>query len=387
MRFNPPGTHFHTLTDHGGPLSGNLARHLTQVHGVIADQFPDVDRVSIAVYDQASDMLRTFLSSSTDTRALKQYEARLCDVPSLAALAHERKSRVIDNISSAPLQATQHAEWLREMDYRSSLTVPIHDSDKLVAFLFFDSHKALAFSMEVAQFLEVFADIISQHFLLQQRVAEGLIGIVRMVSVLAGTRDTETGNHLDRMAQYAHLMARQLASSHSLSDVFVAQIRMLAPLHDIGKVGIPDHILLKPGKLDASEWDVMRSHVNLGLRVIDKICADISFGDASAIAVMRNMVACHHERGDGCGYPLGLRMDQIPMEGRLVAVADVYDALTSFRPYKAAWSDEEAIAELRHEVARGRLDGDCVEALIAARDQRIAIQKQFSDKRSKAGHQ
>ncbi|WP_051392111.1 HD-GYP domain-containing protein [Rhodoferax saidenbachensis] len=360
-------------------MSGNLALHLTRVHGVIADQFPDVDRVALAVYDPSTDMLKTFLSSSTDTQPLKHYETRLRDIPALEALAHQRKSRVIDDIQAAPAQYAVHAQWLREMNYRSSLTVPIHDGDRLAAFLFFDSYKARAFTLEVAQFLEVFADLISQHYLLQQKVAGSLIGIVRLVSELAGTRDQETGQHLDRMGQYAHLMATKLADSHHFSDLFVEQVRLFAPMHDIGKVGIPDSILLKPGKLNAEEWNIMRTHVELGIRIVDKIRLDTGFGDDGAITVIRNIVACHHERGDGNGYPRGLQMHEIPMEGRLIAVADVYDALTSARPYKAPWTEEAAIVELRKEVERGRLDGDCVEALVLARAERLAIQLQFCD--------
>jgi HD-GYP domain-containing protein (c-di-GMP phosphodiesterase class II) len=196
---------------------------------------------------------------------------------------------------------------------------------------------------------------------------------------LASIRDLETGQHLERMARYSHLMAVALADKFCLNDEFIEYVRLFAPLHDIGKVGIPDNVLLKPGKLDADEWKVMREHVAIGEKIVAKMTLDLNLGDSLSSIVMRNIVAAHHERGDGSGYPRGLKMMDIPVEGRIVAVADVYDALSNRRPYKTAWTEEETAAELRKEVNVGRLDGDCVEVLLQARDARRYIQDRYAD--------
>jgi HD-GYP domain-containing protein (c-di-GMP phosphodiesterase class II) len=150
-------------------------------------------------------------------------------------------------------------------------------------------------------------------------------------------------------------------------------------LHDIGKVGIPDAVLLKPGRLDSVEWLSMRRHVEIGETLIDQIVRDMGLLEDTATRTMRNVVAGHHERGDGSGYPRGLRMAQIPWEARIVAVADVYDALSNRRPYKRPWMEVDVVAELEREVAAGRLDGECVAALVSAKDERLAIQAQFAD--------
>ena len=231
----------------------------------------------------------------------------------------------------------------------------------------------------VNEFLLTLARMLYRLFLHQLQLARGMQGMVRMVSGLARVRDLETGQHLERMAHYARLIAQAVAGQRGLTDEFIEYVFLFAPLHDIGKAGIPDSILCKPGKLDAQEWEVMRSHVDIGVELIDRIGEDLSQGNALVFSIMRNIVACHHERGDGSGYPQGLHMHEIPIEGHITAIADVYDALSNRRSYKAAWSEEQVVAEMRKEVLKGRLDGICVEALLGAKAQRQDIQARFAD--------
>jgi len=206
-----------------------------------------------------------------------------------------------------------------------------------------------------------------------------MVGTVHLASGLARIRDLETGQHLSRMAAYSRLMAQEIAISHNLSDEYIEYVFLFAPLHDIGKVGIPDSILLKPGKLEVSEWESMKRHVDIGITIVDQMANEIKFGNEKAYSVMRNIVAQHHERGDGYGYPAGLKLSEISLEARIVAVADVYDALTSQRPYKEAWPEEQVAAELRLEVERNRLDADCVDALLRSNKQRLKIAAEHAD--------
>jgi HD-GYP domain-containing protein (c-di-GMP phosphodiesterase class II) len=138
---------------------------------------------------------------------------------------------------------------------------------------------------------------------------------------------------------------------------------LFAPLHDIGKIGIPDSILMKPGKLDPEERRIMQTHVDKGVEMVEKIISEFKLGSMSDSSIMRNIVACHHEFLDGSGYPGGLKGDLVPIEARIVTVADIFDALTSRRPYKTNWSVKDALAELTAMAVQGKLDAHCVSAL------------------------
>jgi HD-GYP domain-containing protein (c-di-GMP phosphodiesterase class II) len=160
-------------------------------------------------------------------------------------------------------------------------------------------------------------------------------------------RDAATGSHLERVNLITRLIATAVAPHYGLSDTFVEQVSTSARLHDIGKIDIPDAILLKPGRLDDAEMAVMRTHVEKGLEILERVLAAQGVADQEAARVMSNLVATHHERLDGTGYPAGLRGEQIPLEGRIVAVADVFDALTHTRPYRQSLGVDEGLAIVR----------------------------------------
>jgi len=178
-------------------------------------------------------------------------------------------------------------------------------------------------------------------------------------------RDEDTGYHLLRMSRYSRLIANAIDLEFDEAET----VELAAPLHDIGKIGIPDQILLKPGKLDEGEWQVMKRHPVIGHEILK--------GSASKYVRMGALIALgHHERYDGTGYPNGLEGDHIPLCARIVAVADVYDALTSVRPYKTAWPSEQAFEHLAAQ--RGRhFDARLVEAFLGVREQVLEVQREW----------
>jgi HD-GYP domain-containing protein (c-di-GMP phosphodiesterase class II) len=184
---------------------------------------------------------------------------------------------------------------------------------------------------------------------------------VILAAELTRFRDADTGGHLDRVSRYARLIARALPPTDGLDEEFIDDLSSLAPAHDVGKVAIPDHVLLKRGALAPAEFEIMKSHVTSGIAVVEELIRDFDLGDSGPISILRNIVRSHHEALDGSGYPDGLKAGEIPLEARIVAVADVFDALTSDRRYKVAWSQDEAMGYLVERKGT-RFDAACVAA-------------------------
>ncbi len=191
--------------------------------------------------------------------------------------------------------------------------------------------------------------------------------IIRRLGLAAEYKDNETGRHVVRMSY----ISRLLAQAAGFSEIEVENLFHAAPMHDIGKIGTPDAILLKKGSLDAEEWAVMRNHSQIG--------ADILGEHPSALLTMAyNIAMTHHEKWDGSGYPKGLKGEEIPIEGRIVALADVFDALTSARPYKVAWTIEATLEFLDRE--RGKhFDPDLVEIFMANLPEILEIKQRWSE--------
>jgi len=200
-----------------------------------------------------------------------------------------------------------------------------------------------------------------------QELRETRLQVVQRLGRAAEFKDNETGWHVVRMSHYSQLLA--LAAGYS--EAQAEELLHAAPMHDVGKLGIPDAILQKPGKLDEQEWAVMQRHPQIGAEILGEHTTGL-------LGLARRIALGHHEKWDGSGYPEGLAGEAIPEEARIVAIADVFDALTSVRPYKRAWTTEDAVTHLREQAGK-HFDPRLVELFITILPQVLEVRSRFQE--------
>ncbi len=191
--------------------------------------------------------------------------------------------------------------------------------------------------------------------------------IIRRLGRASEFKDNETGNHVIRMSHYSRLIAQAIGMGKESVDLLFNA----APMHDVGKIGIPDSVLLKPGKLNDAEWNIMRKHPEIGAEIIGDHHDDL-------LHTARVVALTHHEKWDGSGYPCQLKGEEIPLVGRIVTLADVFDALTSERPYKRAWSTEDAV-HLIEENSGTHFDPGLIQPFKAVLPEILKIRDQYTE--------
>lgn len=340
-----------------------LGARLHTLHTTILERMPGISRIACALYDHETDLLKTFINSTQTGEAISAYEYRLSESQSLSQLKRDRLCRVVDDIAADIRPGNIHSDWLLDQNYGSSFTIPMSSGDQFYGFIFVDAADKAYFTEKIQRDLLLFSNMIMLTISSELSAVRSLLATARAARDFADLRDFETGMHLNRMARLARLIARAVAQQWQITDETIEHIYLFAPLHDIGKIGIPDRILLKPGRLDSDEHQIMQQHVELGVTLLKKVLDDYRVAYLNDSQVMLNIIAYHHEFLDGSGYPYQLSDEQIPIEARIITVADIFDALTSVRPYKKAWSIEDALNELDHMVSKGKIDKDCVQAL------------------------
>ncbi|MFC3093929.1 two-component system response regulator [Alteromonas sediminis] len=200
-----------------------------------------------------------------------------------------------------------------------------------------------------------------------EELEETRVEIIRRLGKAAEFKDNETGMHVIRMSWFSRFLAEALGEPEDWCEL----LYNAAPMHDIGKIGIPDRVLLKPAKLDEDEWEIMKMHANYGAEIIGEHPSPL-------LQLAKEVAINHHEKWNGKGYPNGLKGEEIPLSARIVAIADVFDALTSERPYKKAWSEEKAVALLKEEAGE-HFDPTLVPLFISCLPKVREIQQQYRD--------
>ncbi|BED89586.1 MULTISPECIES: response regulator [unclassified Pseudoalteromonas] len=200
-----------------------------------------------------------------------------------------------------------------------------------------------------------------------EQLKQAHVDLVHRLGRAAEYKDTDTGEHIARMSQYSKLLALEFGMDQHQAEL----LRQAAPMHDVGKIGIPDAILLKPGRLTSEEFDHMKQHAVIGAQILANSSSPL-------LQLAHKLAIEHHEKWDGSGYPHGLKGEQISVEGRIVAIADVFDALTSKRPYKEAWGVEEALEHMQAQAGK-HFDPHLINLFVNKLDAIIAIKNTYQE--------
>jgi HD-GYP domain-containing protein (c-di-GMP phosphodiesterase class II) len=311
---------------------------------------------------------------------LSRYEARLEDAPGLVEILKVGRPRVVNDLRLFAEGSHEHTKAIARLGYGASYTTPIEVNGSFWGFVFMNSVAMGCFTEEILADLDVLAHLAASLVAAEVLAARILVAAVRTAHSMVHLRDPETGSHLDRMAEFSRVIAQDLASRGraDFDDEAIERLHLFAPLHDLGKIGIPDRVLLKGSPLTPSEREEMKTHSERGLEMIARIAENFGLEHLSSVEILKVIAGAHHEAIDGSGYPRGLKGKDIPIEARIVAVADVFDALTSRRPYKEPWTNDEAFALLGR-LAPEKLDEDCVTALVRNRSRIEEIQHTFDE--------
>lgn len=361
---------------------GCLQDRLAKARQMFNRQCPGIDRIGIALFDETTGKVKTYLASPAEESPLRNYQVPLSQVESLATTAVPGQARIVNDLEVFAGSSSEHSRKILQLGMRSSYTLPIFELEQLRGFIFFDSRQKDYFREPAVFQITLFAHLLAQLVLSHLARLRTLIAALRISIGMLHYRDPETGNHLERMARFALLIAEEMVNKGQadLDDEELDDIYRFAPLHDIGKVGIPDRILLKPERLNDQEWTVMKTHSDIGRSIIDRLIEEFDFAGMPHIEILRQIAELHHEKPDGSGYPHGLAGDQVPLAARIVGVSDIFDALTSERPYKQAWTNQEALRELEQMSLENRADSACVAALKNRLDEVLTIQQQYADR-------
>ena len=355
-----------------------LAEKFTKLHNYLRDYFPFLAHISCALYDPDNHTVKTFLASDDSTEPLVNYEIRLAEVPSLMDIMFRGSPRIVNDMSVFTKSTHEHTQRILRQGYQSSYTAPMYQQGHFVGFLFINTYEKNIFTHSTLNRLDPFVRLMKLTIINELRGLHTLLASLKTARDMTQARDDETGAHLNRMACYSQLIARKLAKKYQLDDEYIEMIFEFSPLHDIGKIAVPDRLLLKSARLDENEHKEMQLHTTRGREIVDNMLMHFKLESIDHVDILRNIVEYHHEKIDGSGYPKGLKGSEIPIEARIVAVADVFDALTSKRPYKEAWSNDIAFVELR-KLAGKSLDSDCVNMLIREKKTVQEIQQRFQE--------
>ena len=353
---------------------------LGELFDLARSYYPSLSRFSV-VLSEDNIASNYFISDQLCPVGKHDYsEQEITSRSALFQIYTNHKVRVIDDLTT--VTPTKRLIHLIEIGHQSSYTTPVHYRGIHLGFVFINASNLGFFNQlnvqrDIAFFTQLITNLLIQQYESQKHFRSSLAVALNM----GHSRDPETKEHLTRMGRYSELLARILSDTkQDITHQFIHRIRLYAPFHDIGKYRIPDHVLFSTQKFTDEDRKIMNNHTLYGEEIINDV---VSLSDNHSITTeevqfIKNIIRHHHERFDGKGLPDALDKERIPLEARIVTLADVFDALLSKRAYKHAWSISQVMEYI--EAQNGLLfDPDCVTALRDNFESFINIRKQLSD--------
>jgi HD-GYP domain-containing protein (c-di-GMP phosphodiesterase class II) len=342
------------------------------------------NRIGIGLLDYSTNTVYCQSVHSDRTRYLKSGYNTFINLTSLQGVLDSGKPRIIHDLSNH-LKKNPHSEPTKLMlkeGFLSSVTLPLYVNKNPIGFAFFTSDKANVYKNEHVEFLEQIATYIAlsveKDILINDLILVSITGLAKLVE----SKDSETGLHIERIRSYSQIIASELSRTDKYKDIiddhFIKDIYDFSPIHDIGKVGIADGILLKPSKLSPEEFEVMKKHTVIGADVLRKSGANLFRKGKNYFSVGIDIAISHHEKVNGTGYPFGLKGEEIPLSARIVSVADVFDALTSRRVYKEAIAVDSSFEIIENESGKS-FDTDVVKAFSDSRNEIAAVFHRYKE--------
>lgn len=325
-------------------------------------------RIGIATVEREHFVAGLSINKISPVKLKRGFKVKKTDSPSLSKIVEKKEIRIINDLEKhlEDNPNSKSTQLILEEGFRSSLTVPLFKVDgKVVGILFFSSIEKNAYKQldvyKIQSLTEILSYVFEKNMLIEDLVTNSILSFVKLVE----GKDPETSNHLDRMAYYSKIIAKKLATQEKYQQkmdyYYIDNLLKYAPLHDIGKVGVPDNILLKPGKLSDSEFDIMKNHTKIGAKILSYFQNNLRKYDINVFIMAVQIAVAHHEKWNGKGYPNGIEGEKIPLAARIVAVADVFDALSSKRIYKNAFPFDESV-KMVNELSGESFDPDVVKA-------------------------
>ncbi|MDC0609353.1 HD domain-containing protein [Vibrio sp.] len=343
---------------------GTLNQQLGEVFEQVKDELPQIERLSFALYDSDSDVLKTYADSAPNSNeTFRHYECRLSELPSLLECAEKHQCRTISNFDSDIEPASKHNHWLKEQGFKSSYALPTFYDNNLIGFIFLNANTPNFFCEDVQQSLTPYIKLIKQAASWEYETIKTILDAANSTIKRQPRHMLQFKDHQERMYYYTKIIAHDIADTYKLSDEDIENITLFSRFHDIGKLSMSPSLLQKSTGLAEIEKDKVFQHIERGIDIIDGIISKTGCCSHASLNILKDIISYHQERLNGTGYPYGKKGDEIPVSARIISVANIFDALTSHRPYKQACSVLFALLELEKMVANGEVDKHCVNAL------------------------